>query len=55
MECMEGRLCPLDGTVEDQAHVLKHCFFSAFMFDTTRRVFGQCEVRQVKPSRLNKC
>ena len=29
-----GKLCPLDSKVEDNAHVFRHCFFSAFMFDT---------------------
>ena len=35
-----GKLCPQCGRVEDHAHTLKRCYFSAFMFDTVRKAFG---------------
>ena len=40
MERLGGKLCPQCGRVEDHAHTLKRCYFSAFMFDTVRKAFG---------------
>ena len=33
-------LCPLCHKLEDHPHVLRHCRFSVFMFDTVRKAFG---------------
>ena len=54
MERMGGKLCPLDCRVEDHAHVFRHCFLSAFMFDTIRWAFGLVthDGGTVEPSRL---
>ena len=53
-ERMGGKMCPLDGRVEDHQHVLKRCFFSGFMFDTVRKAFGlvSWEGGSMEPSRL---
>ena len=40
MERLGGEFCPLDGKVEDHAHVLKKCYFPAFTFDTVQKAFG---------------
>ena len=40
MERLGGKLCPQCGRVEDHAHTLKRCYFSAFMFDTVGKAFG---------------
>ena len=47
-------MCPLDGRVEDHSHVLKRCYFSAFMPDTVRNALGlvQGGGQSVEPSRL---
>ena len=49
-----GKLSLLDGKVEDHAHVLKNCYFSAFMFDMVRKAFGlvSWEGATLEPSRL---
>ena len=49
-----SKLCPLCHKLEDHEHVLRHCRFSPFIFDTVRKAFGL--VRQdklvVEPSRV---
>ena len=54
MERLGGKLCLLDGRVEDHEHVFRHCMFSAFMQSTVRKAFGMVESGGVKvePSRL---
>ena len=54
MERLGGKLCPQCGRVEDHAHTLKRCYFSAFMFDTVRKAFGLAQGGggAVEPSRL---
>ena len=54
MERLGGKLCPQCGRVEDHAHTLKRCYFSAFMFDTVRKAFGLAQGvgAAVEPSRL---
>ena len=54
MERLGGELCPQCGRVEDHAHTLKRCYFSAFMFDTVRKAFGVAQGvgAAVEPSRL---
>ena len=54
MERLGGKLCPLDGRVEDHEHVFRHCMFSAFMQSTVRKAFGMVDAGGVKvePSRL---
>ena len=49
-----NKLCLLCHRLGDHEHVLRHCCFSAFMFDTTRKAFGrvQREGGAVEPSRL---
>ena len=49
-----SKLCPLCHKHEDHEHVLWHCFFSAFSFDTVRKAFGvvQREGGGIEPSRL---
>ena len=37
---MGGKMCPLNGWVENHAHVLKNCHFSIVVFDTVRWAFG---------------
>ena len=32
--------CPICGRLEDHEHVLRHCMFSAFCFDTVRKALG---------------
>ena len=53
-ERMGGKMCPLDGRVEDHQHVLKRCFFLGFMFDTVRKAFVLVpwEGGSMEPSRL---
>ena len=38
----------------DQEHLLQHCFYSPFMFNTVHRAFGLVKSwdRMVEPSRL---
>ena len=43
MERLGGKLCPLDGRVEDHEHVFRHCMFSVFMQSTVRKAFGMVE------------
>ena len=54
MDRLGGKLCPLDGRVEDHEHVFCHCMFGAFMQSTVRKAFGLVESGgvQVEPSRL---
>ena len=54
MERLGGKLCPLDGRVEDHEHVFRHCMLSAFMQSTLRKAFGMVEAGggKVEPSRL---
>ena len=54
MERFGGKLCPLDGRVENHEHVLQHCMFSTFMQSTVRKAFGMVDAGGVKvePSRL---
>ena len=54
MERLGGKLCPLDGRVEDHEHVSRHCMFGAFMQSTVRKAFGLVDSGGVKvePSRL---
>ena len=54
MERLGGKLCPQCGRVEDHAHTLKRCYFSAFMFDMVRKAFGLAQGVgvAVEPSRL---
>ena len=40
MERVGGKLCPLDGWVENHEHVLRHCLFSPLLFDTVRQALG---------------
>ena len=40
MERLGGKLCPLDGRVEDHKHVFRHCMFSAFIQSTVRKALG---------------
>ena len=49
-----SKLCPLCHWLEDHEHMLQHCRFSAFIFDTVRKAFGvvQREGGAVEPSRL---
>ena len=49
-----SKLCPLCHELKDHEHVLRHCRFSAFRFDTDRKAFGmvQWEGGNVEPSRL---
>ena len=49
-----SKLCPLCHKVEDHAHVLRHCRYSAFVFDTVHTAFGLVprEGGGVEPSRL---
>ena len=35
-----SKLCPLCHRLEDHEHVLRHCRFSGFIFDTVRKAFG---------------
>ena len=52
MERLGGKLCPMDGRVENHIHVLRHCWFSPVMHDTVREAFGLVEAsdRKVEPS-----
>ena len=47
-----SKLCPLCHKLEDHEHVLRHCRFSAFIFDTMQNAFGvvQREGGGVEPS-----
>ena len=44
VERMEGKLCPMDGSVETHERVLSHCQFSAVLFGTMRNAFGLVSV-----------
>ena len=51
---MGSKLCPLCHRLEDHEHVLRHCRFLAFIFDTVRKAFGlvQREGGAVEPNKL---
>ena len=51
---MGSALSPLCNRLEDHTHVLRHCRFSAFVFDTVPKAFGLVhrEGGGVEPSRL---
>ena len=54
MECLGGKLCPLDSKVGTHEHVFRHCFFSPFLFDNVRRAVGLVPTPSgaVEPSKL---
>ena len=49
-----GKVCLFDGHVENHEHVLRHCFFSPFVFDRVCRALDWCslEIRQLHLSTL---
>ena len=49
-----NKLWPLCQRLEDHEHMLRHCRFSAFFFNTVHKAFGvvQREGGEVEPGRL---
>ena len=56
IERLGGKLCTLDGRMEDHEHAFRHCMFRAFMQSAVRKAFRLVDFGGVKldPSRLLK-